>query len=357
MNLLGIVLIVVMLVAVFVPIGVRVWELYRLRKRETMEDALKILWDCAERHMPATAEALAGRLHLSLRATLRLIQKMSERGLVRFEGNEVCLTPTGRALALHVLRAHRLWERYLADNTAVPLTKVHQMADKAEHYLTPADVRRLDADLGYPRRDPHGDLIPRPEEDAIPRIGTPLTDWPVGKPARIVHIEDEPETIFAQILAEGLTPGTDVVVVERLPEGIHLRADDNDIWLASILAGHIHVIPAPEEAPSEKVAMTLADVPEGTPVRVVGLSPQLRGLLRRRLLDLGFTRGAVIVPVLHSSFGRGDPRAYRVRGTLIALRQDQAKHIFVEPLETGKEENKHEFAYQASNAKHAHSRM
>ncbi len=341
---------IVALLGLLVPVGMRLWEVYRLRKRETVEDALKVLWDCSERHTPATVEALAGRLHLSLRSTLRLVQKMSERGLVRMEGGEVCLTPTGRALALHILRAHRLWERYLADNTGVPLTKVHQMADKAEHYLTPADVRRLDAHMGYPRRDPHGDLIPRPDDVSLPKMGTPLTDWPVGKRARIVHIEDEPEGIFAQILAEGLTPGSDVVVVERRPEGIHLQVDGSDIWLANLLAHYIHVLPAPEEAPAKEAPMTLADVPEGVPVRVVGLSSELRGLMRRRLLDLGFTRGAVVVPVLHSAFGRGDPRAYRVRGTLIALRRDQAKHIFVEPVEIPQERRSDELAYEAARA-------
>lgn len=346
-------LVAIGILALGIPLAWRLWESYRVRRRETVEDALKVLWDCVERQTPSTPDVLAGRLRLSLRAAVRLVQHMSEHGLVRMEGSQVRLTPAGRALALHVLRAHRLWERYLSDNTAVPLTDIHRMADKAEHRLTPAEVQRLDAHMGYPRRDPHGDPIPREGEEHVARIGTPLTDWPLGQPARIVHIEDEPEAMFAQILAEGLTPGTDVVIEERSPEGIHLKVEGNDVWLAAVLAAHIHVMPAPQEKRTALSAMTLADVPAGTPVRVVGLSSQVKGLLRRRLLDLGFTRGAVVEPVLQSAFGRGDPTAYRVRGTVVALRREQARHIYVEPITAPNGGENNEPADQTARANHA----
>ncbi len=349
----GVIIAVLVGLVVSVPLGKRLWEEYRVRRRETVEDALKVLWDCVERQTASTPDVLAGRLRLSPRAAVRLVQQMSERGLVRMEGAEVRLTPAGRALALHILRAHRLWERYLSDNTAVPLTEVHRLADKVEHQLTPAEVQRLDAHMGYPRRDPHGDPIPREGEEGILRVGTPLTDWPVGQPARIVHIEDEPEAMFAQILAEGLMPGTDVVVVERSAEGIHLKAEGNDIWLAAVVAAHIHVMPAPKEEKSALSAMTLVDAPPGKPVRVVGIAPQVQGLLRRRLLDLGFTRGAVVKPVLHSRFGRGDLTAYHVRGTLIALRRDQAQHIYVEPLQDTEGGDNNERLHEATGADHA----
>ncbi len=324
------------LVGVLVALWVaqRLWEMYRIRQRETVEDALKILWDCAERGTSSAPEVIAGRLKLSLRATLRLLQDMSEHGLVRFEGGQVCLTPAGKALGLQVLRAHRLWERYLSDNTEVPLAEVHRLADKQEHRLTPQDVRKLEAHLGYPRHDPHGDPIPREDEDVPAQVGVPLTDWPEGQPARIVHIEDEPEAIFAQALAEGLLPGTDIIVQEQSPQGVRLTVDGNDIWLASVVASHVHVIarPAVEERPQP--GMPLADLKPGQRARVVAIAPDIRGLLRRRLLDLGFTRGAVVQAVLRSSFGRGDPTAYRVRGTLIALRREHAQRIYVEPIPT-----------------------
>ncbi len=78
--------------------------------------------------------------------------------------------------------------------------------------------------------------------------------------------------------------------------------------------------------------MTLADLRPGDRARITGIDRGVQGLLRRRLLDLGFTRGGVVEAVLRSSFGGGDPAAYRIRGTVIALRREQAMRILIEPL-------------------------
>ncbi|NPA90662.1 MAG: winged helix-turn-helix transcriptional regulator [Chloroflexi bacterium] len=320
-----------------VVLGLRLWEEYRIRRRDTLEDAIKYLYDCEEQNRHATPEALAGRLGLSTRATHRLLRRMAQRGLIRFCGTRVCLTPAGKALGLQLLRAHRLWERYLSDFTDVPLAEIHRLADKREHHLTPEEIQALEATLGYPRQDPHGDPIPTEKGETRAEVGVPLTDWPVGKPARIVHVEDEPEDLFAQALAEGLLPGVDVVIVEARPEGLHLKVDGNDVWIASIIAAQVHVIPAPQQVEEEHPPMSLADLTLGEKARVLGIAKDVRGLLRRRLLDLGFTRGAVVQEVLESAFGHGDPKAYRVRGTLIALRREQAARIYAEPVEDNEE--------------------
>jgi Fe2+ transport system protein FeoA len=55
---------------------------------------------------------------------------------------------------------------------------------------------------------------------------------------------------------------------------------------------------------------------------------RVTGFRRRRLFDLGFTPGALVECAFHSAFG--EPTAYRVRGTLIALRLEQARRIEVE---------------------------
>jgi len=62
---------------------------------------------------------------------------------------------------------------------------------------------------------------------------------------------------------------------------------------------------------------------------IVALDEACQGFTRRRFLDLGLTPGTTIYPELTNPFG--DPRAYRVRGTLIALRRDQAAQIWVKP--------------------------
>ncbi len=302
---------------------------YRARRRETLEDTLKFL--AGHDAEGATVEALAGYLHLGDRTTRNLLDRLHRQGLVRLQGNRILLTPEGRRQATRILRAHRLWEFYLSYTTDLPLQDLHRLAEKQEHRLTPEQLRDLAARVGHPLRDPHGDPIPD-EAGTLPLVapGKPLTDVPAQTWVQVVHVEDEPADIFAQIVAEGIDPGTVFLVLENLPTGIHLRLDGRDLWLAPIVANNISVQVLPEAPPRPLPRKTLADIEPGTWVRVARISPRIQGLLRRRLLDLGFTRGARVKPVLRSAFGHGDPTAYWVRGSLIALRREQAREILVQ---------------------------
>ncbi len=75
-----------------------------------------------------------------------------------------------------------------------------------------------------------------------------------------------------------------------------------------------------------KPSLSLAALQEGDRVRVLALSAQAR--MRRRLLDLGLTPGTWVRCELISP--SGDPIAYRIRGTLIALRREDAAAVLVE---------------------------
>ncbi|MBC7337014.1 MAG: ferrous iron transport protein A [Clostridia bacterium] len=95
----------------------------------------------------------------------------------------------------------------------------------------------------------------------------------------------------------------------------------------------VKAAPETESKPWEQPRATLADLQVGEVGIVKGISPQCRGLQRRRLLDLGFVPGTRVVAELRSP--SGDPTAYRVRNTLIALRRDQAQLIDIEPIHAG----------------------
>ena len=208
-------------------VGCLVLLLYAVRRfrrrgevtRERMEDALKFLADARAAGEKVRPESLAGRLKISHDATAGLLQKMVESGLVRMSRGGVVLTAEGKALGIQVLRAHRLWERYLADDTGAALHEIHRMAERKEHRLTGEEIKSLEARLGYPERDPHGDPIPAETDGEEEEPGTPLTDWPVGDPAGVVHIEDEPESSCNQILAAGIPPGSRTAVRERAGTG------------------------------------------------------------------------------------------------------------------------------------------
>lgn len=305
------------------------------RDHHLVEDALKHLFEEEYRGRRASLSSLGGALRLGGAAVLDLVARMQQQGLIEARDQTFRLTPDGERLALQVVRAHRLLERYFADEARLPLGKIHAAAERGEHALSAADADRLSAALGHPTHDPHGDPIPTREGAVAPPAGTPATSWPPRTAGRIVHLEDEPEISFAQILAEGLRIGQIVRVIESTPNRLVLADEEREYRLAPAVAANVFLAPAPQAAADTGV-VRLADLPDRDEAEVVGLDDACQGFSRRRLMDLGFTSGATIRPFLRTF--AGDPRAYEVRGTLIALRRDQAAHVLVRPkLDTAPE--------------------
>jgi len=322
-----------LVVAVLVPkYGLAAqFHVYRAAKaRERTENALKHLLRQATDGHSASFQSLKGELGLSDRTLLTLTERLEHEGLIHSDGTHLKLTPEGERVALHVLRAHRLWEVYLAEELGMPLDRVHAEAERQEHRLTREQVERLSASMGHPDVDPHGDPIPA-AEGPIPDVpGTALSAWPLSTPARIVHLEDEPPLAFAQLTAEGLRLGQVVRVIERTPARIVLSDGENEYRLAPMLAANVHVAAAGAESPvALEGVMPLSALPSGAAADIVALDPSFRGFARRRLLDLGFTPGARVRSELEPF--SGDPRAYRLRGTTIALRREQSDRVLVKP--------------------------
>jgi DtxR family transcriptional regulator, Mn-dependent transcriptional regulator len=300
------------------------------RQREQVEDALKHLLDREQGGRHASPESLAGTLDLRRVKTTALIASMESQGLVESRGSELHLTTEGERWAMHIVRAHRLWERYLADEARMPLEKVHGEANRREHGLTPAQLDAMEAELGHPSRDPHGDPIPTREGKMASDETTPLTAWQADRPARIVHLEDEPAIAYEQILAAGLRLGQTVRILESSPQRYLLSDGENEYRLAPAVAANVHVAPLPEGAMLPSGAISLNELKHDQRAEIVSLDEAVQGFTRRRFLDLGMTPGTEIYPELGNFFG--DPRGYRVRGTLIALRKDQAAQIWVRPV-------------------------
>lgn len=297
--------------------------------RTQIEDALKHLFDQQYRGRHGSFASLGGQLRLSDRRLMQLLAQMQHQGLVVARGQEFELTAEGERVARQIVRAHRLLERYFADEARLPLKQVHAAAERREHTLTSDQIDALSASLGHPRLDPHGDPIPGRDGQIAPAGDTPVTAWPTGKFGRITHLEDEPPLAYAQILAEGLRIGQIVRILESTPERLVLTDGDHEYRLAPAVAANVFLAPA--AAPAASDVVTLADLKHGEHAEVVGLDVNCQGFSRRRLMDLGFTPGARLEPVLDTF--AGDPRAYRVRDTLVALRSDQASQVLVRHID------------------------
>jgi DtxR family Mn-dependent transcriptional regulator len=302
------------------------WRARRAASRRTrLEDALKHLHAAETRHAAATAESIAGVLGCSLRRSLGLVAEMEAAGLAELAGATVRLTARGRLEARRIVRAHRLLERRLVDELGVPLAAVHDAADRDEHRLSAEGAATLETRLGYPRRDPHGDPIPSARGSLAHDETTPLSSWQLGRPGRIVHLEDEPQELLAQALAAGLRPGMQIVVLESGPHELRLWDGEGSRVLSRLAAVAVDVAPLPH---APRAPLRLSSLSTGETARIAGLDCE--GPARRRLLDLGMTVGTPVECCFAAP--AGEPRAYRVRNAVIALRRAQAEQIRVERL-------------------------
>ncbi len=303
------------------------WRSFRRQQQRIQrEDALKHLYES-----PApTLQSVAGALEVPLAKAAELVNDLEAHGLLRLDSGRLHLTPQGEEYALQVIRAHRLWERYLADQTGYSRQEWHRKAEALEHRLSPDELNDLADRLGHPRYDPHGDPIPTAEGRFKPLEGQPLSTLEPEQSARIVHLEDEPASIYDHLTSAGLHVGMQVRVTGRDDAGIHFQAEGRAHTLTRVQAENVSVqrveaAPLVEDAPR-----TLAHLPLGGEARIRGISPACQGAERRRLLDLGFVPGTLVRVAMQSPGGR-DLRAYEVRGTLIALRRNQAELLLVQP--------------------------
>lgn len=301
-------------------------ESYMMTKVQT-EDALKHLHDCAYRGVTPTAEGLAGALALTVDGAAVVLAELEASGWVARRDGAYGLTTAGTDYARQVIRAHRLVESQLATETGVEAPSWHRIAEQREHVLTPREVDDLSRRLGDPRFDPHGDPIPTPA-GALPVVdGVPLIDLPTGREGRIAHIEDEPESVYRELVATRLAPGFRIRVFDNTARGVRINAEGEIVGLSRAAAANVRIAPlAPGESFDASVAR-LSSLGLGEVAEVVGLLPSCRGLERRRLLDLGVVPGTRVTVDLVSP--SGDPTAYSIRGAAIALRRVQAERILI----------------------------
>lgn len=305
-------------------------EARRLAARARREDALKHILKCEANGQAPTVLSVAGALRLRDNAAAELLRDLEAHGLISFEAGRLTLRPPGRELGLHVVRAHRLWESYLAEQTGVAEARWHHLAERQEHLLSPQETEVLAARLGHPLHDPHGDTIPDTGGELAADAGQSVNTMSPDRPFTIVHIEDEPEAVYGELLRRGLQPGMRAYVMSKTPEKLRLWADGREFELPPSMAQQLSVEPLPGVTSQQlREEGFLHELAPGRRGRVLGLTAACRGAERRRLLDLGFVPGSVVEAELVSP--AGDPTAYHVRGALVALRREQARFVRIEP--------------------------
>ena len=188
------------------------------RHSPAVEDYAKAIYTLQERaEGPVTTTALAERLGVSAASASGMVRRFGEIGLAEhrpYKGVE--LTEAGRAVALEVIRHHRLIELLLAD-LGVPWDRVHDEAEVLEHPISEELEAVIAARLGDPTHDPHGDPIPTADLSVDEGSSIALNDLEIGQRGRFVRVSDSDPEMLRYLSDLGLAPGEQLELIGREP--------------------------------------------------------------------------------------------------------------------------------------------
>jgi DtxR family Mn-dependent transcriptional regulator len=159
---------------------------------------------------------IAARLSLSPGTVTAMLKTLAESGLVAYEPySGVRLTSSGRQLAMHVLRRHRLLELFLVEVLGLDWSEVHEEAEHLEHAVSERLIERMDQMLGFPAVDPHGDPIPSAAGALAESDQPSLLSCPLEAALQVSRVRDQSADFLQLVHRRGLRPGQELRVLHR----------------------------------------------------------------------------------------------------------------------------------------------
>lgn len=217
------------------------------------QNYLKAIWSLGEwSDEPVTASALAARAGVRTSTVSDAVRKLTEQGLLEHTRyGAITLSAPGHEHALAMVRRHRLIETFLVEVLGYTWDEVHDEAEHLEHAVSDLMIDRIDAHLGHPRRDPHGDPIPTSDGQISRPDAVLLSSVPAGAGARVERISDNDPTLLAFFAEHGIGVGTELEVRPGAPfsEAVEVsvrgagaslplgRAATGSVWVSTLSGG------------------------------------------------------------------------------------------------------------------------
>jgi DtxR family transcriptional regulator, Mn-dependent transcriptional regulator len=216
-----------------------------------VQDYLKVIYKLSFRDQRCAPSLVADRMGVSAAAVTKMVRRLQELNLVSYTRNqELALTPAGEKIALEIIRHHRLLEAYLMEALGYTWDQVDVEADRLEHVISEEFEAKIDAFLGYPTRDPHGDPIPTKEGHVEDIRHATLAELEPGQEAVVRRVSDGDPAMLRYLGAVGLYPDTPVEMVDKEPFGgpLRVRVSGREQAIGRELATNVFVSPREEAA-------------------------------------------------------------------------------------------------------------
>ena len=184
---------------------------------DSTQDYLKSIYELTEDGQLASTNALAERLHVKPASATGMMQRLASTNppLVKYHKHQgVMLTAAGKRAALEVIRHHRLIEAWLVQTLGYSWDEVHNEAEKLEHVISEEFEERIASAMGYPVRDPHGELIPSADLVMPKDQGIALTKLKPNQEACILRVHAQDADFLKHLEELGLIISARVKVLE-----------------------------------------------------------------------------------------------------------------------------------------------
>ena len=182
----------------------------------TEENYIKAIFHLQQEDGTVSTNELAAELHTKAASVTDMLKKLKAKKLLSYERYKgVRLTVEGKKLALGIVRKHRLWEYFLVDTLQFGWDEVHEVAEELEHISSKKLVEKLDAFLGHPKFDPHGDPIPDSHGKMAVQQHINLIDLGINKMAEISGVGSQSTELLELLKHKNLGIGTRLEVKKR----------------------------------------------------------------------------------------------------------------------------------------------
>ena len=188
--------------------------------------------------------AIAGMLDTKASSVTDMMKKLSDKNLVSYQKYQgVTLSEKGLQSAKMIVRKHRLWEVFLVDKLGFSWDEVHEIAEELEHIKSEKLINKLDAFLGFPAADPHGDPIPD-EKGMIKKIEKQLlSDAILEKEFHCIGVKDSSAEFLKYLNKQKIALGSKLKIIERedFDETLVVEIDEKRLTISNKIANNIYV--------------------------------------------------------------------------------------------------------------------
>lgn len=161
-------------------------------------------------------KSIAGKIATKPSSVTDMIKKLAAKKLLNYEKYKgVKLTGKGEAIAVDILRKHRLWEEFLSVYLGFQWDEVHEIAEELEHIKSDLLTNKLDKLLNYPKSDPHGDPIPDSKGVFPFAESIKLSELEDGNSGKVVGLVSRDSSFLKYLNDLSIHQGSDIEVLHR----------------------------------------------------------------------------------------------------------------------------------------------